>query len=144
MRLEHSIEIAAPVDRVWDLTTDVEAWPDYTPTMDRVERLDDGPIAVGSQARIKQPSQGERVWTVTALEPRRRFAWSTRAMGTRMTGGHHLEESGAATKQTLTIDIEGKLAPLVGLLLRMPIRKAIRQENEGFKAAAEGALVRQV
>lgn len=144
MRLEHKIDIAAPVDSVWELTTDVEAWPEYTPTMTSVERLDDGPIAVGSQARIKQPAQGARVWTVSALDPLRHFAWSTRAMGTRMTGGHEIEATEGGTRQTLTINIEGKLAPLVGLLLRMPIRKAIRQENEGFKAAAEATVTQEV
>ncbi len=138
MKYEHTIEIAAPVERVWELTEDIEAWPEHTPTMDSVERLDEGPLAVGTRARIKQPAQGAKVWTVTEFEPRKHFAWSTRAMGTQMTGGHHLEERDGGTRQTLTIDIEGKLAPLVGLLLRMPIRKAIRQENEGFKAWAEG------
>ena len=105
--------------------------------MTSVERLDDGPLAVGSQARIKQPAQGAKTWTVTALEPRKHFAWTTRAIGTRMTGGHHLEESANGTTNTLTIDIEGALAPLVGLLLRLPIKSAIKKENEGFKTAAE-------
>lgn len=137
MRIENSINIAAPLDRVWELTLDVEAWPDHTPTVTSVERLDDGPIAVGSQARIKQPAQGAKVWTVTALEPRKRFAWATKSMGTRMTGGHELAESAGGTTNRLTIDIEGPLAPVVGFLLRRPIRGAITKENLGFKAAAE-------
>lgn len=139
MRLEHTIDIAAPIELVWDLTLNVEEWPDHTPSMDSVELLDDAPLAVGSQARIKQPSQPMRVWTVTALEPRKHFAWSTKMMGTRMTGGHHLSERDGETVSTLAIDVEGALAPLIGLLVRGPIRKAIRRENEGFKAWAEGA-----
>jgi uncharacterized membrane protein len=139
MKIQHSIEIDASVDRVWELTMDVEAWPAHTPSMTSVERLDATPLAVGSQARIKQPAQPERVWTVTTFEPRQRFAWSTKAMGTRMTGGHQLEERNGGTTNTLTVDIEGPLAPLMGLLMRRPIRKAIEQENEGFKAWAEGA-----
>ncbi|MEZ4503873.1 MAG: SRPBCC family protein [Dehalococcoidia bacterium] len=137
MRIEHRIEIAAPVDRVWDLTLDVEAWPELTPTITKVERLDDGPMAIGSQARIKQPAQSTKVWTVTELEPRRRFAWATKAMGTRMTGGHQLEEHEGVTTNTLTVDIEGAMAPIVGRLLSRPIRNAITKENEGFKRAAE-------
>ena len=137
MRLQHTIDISAPIDRVWDLTLDIEALPSVTSTMTSVERLDDGPLAVGSKARIKQPAQGEKIWTVTALEPRKHFAWTTRAMGTRMTGGHHLKESATGTTNTLTIDIEGTFAPVVGLLLRIPIRNAIKTENRGFKTAAE-------
>lgn len=139
MKIQHRIEIDASIDRVWDLTMDVEAWPAHTPSMTSVERLDDTPLGVGSQARIKQPAQPTRVWTVTELEPRTRFAWSTKAMGTRMTGGHELEECDGGTTNTLTIEIEGPLAPLMGFLMRRPIRRAIEQENEGFKAWAEGA-----
>lgn len=139
MRIEHTIDIAAPAERVWDLTLDVERWPQLTPTITSVERLDAGPMAVGSQARIKQPAQGTKVWTVTTLEPRRLFAWSTSLLGNRLTGGHHLSESPAGTRNTLTVDVEGPLAPVLGFLLRRPIHNAIKKENEGFKRAAEAA-----
>ena len=140
MRIEHSIEIAAPVERVWDLTMDVESWPEHTSTITSVERLEDAPLAIGSTARIKQPAQPTRTWTVTALEPKKRFAWATKTMGTTMTGSHYLAPTEHGTRNTLTVDIEGPLAPVVGLLIRRPIRKAITTENEGFKAAAESAV----
>jgi len=137
MRIEHSIEIAAPVERVWDLTVDVEAWPALTPTITSVKRMEPGPLALGSTARIKQPAQGERTWTVTDFEPKQRFAWATRAMGVKMTGSHYLAPTAKGTKNTLAVDIEGALAPVLGLIVRGPIRSAITQENEGFKRAAE-------
>ena len=96
MRIENSIDIAAPIERVWALTLDVESWPKHTPTITRIERLDLGPIAVGSAARITQPALGERIWTVTTIEPGRHFAWATRFMGVSMTGGHHLTETAGA------------------------------------------------
>lgn len=141
MRIEHTIDIAAPAERVWELTLDVERWPQLTPTITKVERLDDGPMAIGSQARIKQPAQGARVWTVNTLEPRRRFIWSTKVMGSRMTGGHQLTETADGTRNHLTVDIDGPLAPVLGLLLRRPILNAITKENEGFKRAAEASAV---
>ena len=137
MRIEHTEQIDAPVDQVWDLTLDVESWPTFTPTMTSIRRLDDAPLGVGSAVSIKQPGQRERVWTVTELEPNRRFAWSTRAMGVTMTGAHQLAESGGGTANTLTVDLEGRLAPVVGALLRGPVRKALVAENQGFKTAAE-------
>ena len=138
MRIEHSIDIAAPVERVWDLTMDVESWPNVTPTITKIERLDQGPLKVGASARIKQPAQRERIWTVTALEPKKRFSWATRAMGMKMTGGHHLSESTGGTTNTLTLDVEGGLAPVLGPLMRRTLLKSIATENEGFKRAAEG------
>ena len=137
MRIQHSIDIDAPTERVWALTIDVEGWPTLTPTITSVERLDAGPMAVGSQARIKQPAQGAKIWTVTRLEPGRHFEWATRLLGTTMTGRHELSASDSGTRNTLTVDIEGPLAPLLGLLLRAPIYNAIAKENEGFKRAAE-------
>jgi uncharacterized membrane protein len=143
MRIENTISIEAPVDRVWELTLDVESWPRHTPTMTAIERLDSSPLAVGSRARIKQPAQPTRVWTVTALEPGRRFAWTTRAMGTTMTGSHMLDPGpDGTTIQTLTVDIEGPLGRLVGALVRRPIAKALSAENEGFKQAAENPVAR--
>jgi uncharacterized membrane protein len=138
MRIENSIEIAAPVSRVWDLTIDVESWPEHTPTVTSVELLDDGPLAVGSSARIKQPAQRAKRWTVTAFEPQRRFAWATRTLGTTMTGSHLLAESPTGTTNTLVIDIQGPLARVLAALAGPSIRKAISTENLGFKAAAEG------
>ncbi|GMU41050.1 MAG: hypothetical protein AMXMBFR23_19160 [Chloroflexota bacterium] len=141
MRIEHSIEIAAPVERVWDLTMDVESWPQHTPTITSVRRLEDGPMRIGATARIKQPAQSERTWTVTVLEPQRRFAWATKAMGMTMTGGHDLQATANGMRNTLSVEIEGALAPVLGPLLRRTMLKAIATENEGFKRAAERVAV---
>ncbi len=137
MRIEHSIDIAAPISTVWGLTIDIESWPTITPTITSVERLDSGSLEIGSKARLKQPGQLLRVWTVTALEPEHRFTWSTRAMGVTMTGSHVLAESEAGTTNTLTVDIDGPLSPIIGAVVRGPISKAIATENRGFKVAAE-------
>lgn len=137
MNVEHTIDIAADPERVWALTLDVESWPQHTPTMDSIERLDDGPLAVGSQALVKQPGQRAKVWTVSRLEPGKAFAWGTRAFGLTMTGGHYLTPRAGGTTQTLAVDLDGRMAPVLGPLLRRPILAAITKENEGFKAAAE-------
>lgn len=138
MKIEHEIEIVAPVARVWQLTTDVEAWPSFTPTMRKVERLDEGELAVGSRARIDQPGQPPRVWTVTELEPERRFAWTTRALGVSMVATHDLVPTERGTRNIVAVHLPGILGGLLGILLRRPLLKAITTENLGFKEAAEG------
>jgi hypothetical protein len=138
MRIEDSIDIAAPVSRVWELTLGIESWPEHTPTVTRVERLDSGPIEVGSQARLSQPQQPDRVWTVTDLEPEKLFAWSTRAMGTTMKAIHRLRPTESGTANTLAIELAGPLSSLVGMAIRRPLRAALVTENRGFKTAAEG------
>src|SRR5262245_6711692 len=114
MRWENTVEIAAPVDVVWNLTLDVEKWPSITPTMTRVVRLEDGPMRVGSRARIKQPRQSEAVWTVTRVEDRREFTWQTPRWGMTMVGSHRLEPMGDHCRNTLTLDVTGPGSGLFG------------------------------
>ena len=45
--------IDAPPEVVWRVLIDVERWPEWTPTTDRIERLDEGEFRLGSRARMK-------------------------------------------------------------------------------------------
>jgi len=137
MRWETSLEIDAPAERVWDLTVDVAGWPAFTPTMQSVQRLDDGAFGMGSSARIKQPGQGPAVWTVTAFEPGRGFSWSTRRMGLTMTGGHRITPRDGGCVNTLSIELTGAGSRVMWLLLGGLMRRSISTENAGFKAKAE-------
>jgi uncharacterized membrane protein len=138
MRIEDVQVIEAPVAKVWDLTVDVEHLPAVTPTMTSVERLDDGPIGVGSRARIKQPAQRPAVWTVTRFEPGSTFEWETRVLGMRMVGGHHLEAVDGGTRNTLVVEMSGRGSGLFGRLVGSRMATAIATENEGLRRAAEG------
>ena len=134
---EHSIDIDATPAIVWAHTIDVESWPQTFPTVTTVERLDDGPLRVSSRARIKQPGQPHRVWTVTEIEPEHRFVWTTRARGFAMTGTHVLTPTTTAgTTNHLRIDIDGSLAGLVAALAGRKLRATLAIENAGFRRAA--------
>jgi len=137
MTITHELVIDAPVEQVWALTVDVESWPTMTSTMTSVERLDDGPLRVGSTARIKQPGQPARVWTVTALEPNEVFAWETKAFGMRMVGGHRLESVANGCRNVLSVEMSGALSGVVQALLGRQFRKTIVTENEGFRRVAQ-------
>ena len=136
--LRDELVIDAPAATVWALTIDIESWPQTTPTVTSVERLDDGPLAVGSRARLKQPRQRAAVWTVTRLEPETVFEWSTRTMGMTMTGGHRIEPlDDGRCRNVLTLRASGPTATLLGWLVSRPIRQAIATENAGIKRRAE-------
>jgi uncharacterized membrane protein len=137
MKFENTIDIEAPIDRVWALTVDVESWPRVTPTVTKVERLDNGPLRPSSTARVKQPGQRPKVWTVTAVEPDRRFAWEARLFGTRMTASHTLTTTGTGTSNHLVLDLTGRGAGVVGRMIGHQISKALATENASFKRAAE-------
>lgn len=132
------MKIEASADTVWRLTIDVTNLPSLTPTMRKVERLEDGPLRVGSRTRIKQPLQSPAVWTVTRIEPGREFVWETRRLWLRMVGAHRIEDLDDACRNVLSLELVGPGSGLLGALIGPAVRKAIATENAGFKAAAEG------
>ena len=137
MPIESERIIDADVQRVWDLTADVEAWPSLTPTMTSVTRLDDGPFGVGSQARVVQPGQRPTTWTVTRFEPPLAFEWEAKVLTVTMTGTHHLSTAGSGTRNVLGLRLSGPGHRLIGRLVGAKVQQAIDTENDGFKAAAE-------
>lgn len=140
MRIEEIIEIAAPPALVWAVTIDVERWPEWTPTVQAVRRLDDGALRVGSVARLQQPGLPEAEWVVTELTPERVFTWQTRVRGIGMVATHELEPSGNGTSNLLRIELSGIVARTVWPLIRGRVRQALRQENAGLERHCE-ALV---
>jgi carbon monoxide dehydrogenase subunit G len=150
MRWENTVTIEAPAEVVWRLTVDVTNLPAITPTMTRVIRLDDGPMRVGSRARIKQPGQPEAVWTVTRIDEGRefgdgsdpnvrQFTWETKRMGLAMTGSHLIRQVGDQCQNTLVLDVQGRGAGLFGRIFGRALRSAIETENAGFRTAAQQA-----
>lgn len=139
MRISHTIAIDAPIEAVWARTLDVESWPAHTPTMSAVQRLDSGALEVGSRARIEQPGQPARVWTVKELHAPNRFVWSTRLLGMEMVASHELASEGSGTSNALIVELRGGLAPVLGWMLRGPIHRAIAAENEGLRGVLAGS-----
>ena len=138
MRFETSIAIDAPPDETWSVLTDVERWPEWTASMTSVERLDEGPFAVGSSARVRQPKVPATVWEVVDLEPGRSFVWTAKAPGTTATAEHRLTtQPGGGVELTLSIRQAGVLAPLVGLFAARTTRRYVRLEAEGLKRRCE-------
>jgi len=137
MRIEEVIDIAAPPEVVWAVTADLERWPEWTPTVNSVRRLDEGPLQVGSAALLRQPGLPEAEWTVTSVEPGRGFTWRTRVRGMGMVATHQLTPRGDGTRNELQIELTGLVALIAWPLLRGAIRRALRQENAGLKRSCE-------
>ena len=139
MDIRHTLTIPAPVDTVWALTIDVERWPQVMPTVSRVDRLDDGPLAVGSSARLEQPGLRPAIWTVTTLEPGRRFAWASRLLGAPIVGRHDIEPTDGGARNTLTLELGGLRGRIIGTVFGARLRSTLVTENESFRAAAVAA-----
>jgi uncharacterized membrane protein len=140
MRFERSIDIDAPQQRVWDVLSDLEAWPRHIDTVDAVELLTPSPLAKGSRVRLKQPKLPEGVWDITAWDAPSYFEWTQRTGGTTSVAGHRVEALGeGSTRLTLTLDMRGLLIPVIALFYKGLTNSYMTREAEGMKRASESA-----
>lgn len=127
-------------DQVWQALVDVTDWPRWTPSYTSIKRLDEGPLAVGSRARVKQPRLAPTTVEVTELDAGRSFTWVSSAVGVRFVGRHRLvPEAGGGTRIELAAELSGRLAGTVKMLLGRRIERYVRLEAHGIKAAAEAS-----
>ena len=138
MRFERSIDIAAPQQRVWDVLTDIAAWPQRIETVDIVELLTPAPVGAGSRVRLKQPKLPEGIWEITAWDAASFFEWHQQSGGVAAVAGHRVEalDDGRA-RLTLTLEMRGLLVPIVGRFYRGLTNRYMAIEAEGMRRAAE-------
>ena len=138
MRFEKSIEINAPPQRVWDVLSDLEAWPRRTETVETVELLTPPPLAKGSRVRLKQPKLPEGVWDVTVWDAPSYFEWTQRTGDITSVAGHRVEALGEGqARLTLTLDMRGLLVPVVAMFYKDLTNRYMSLEAEGMKRASE-------
>ncbi len=139
MRYEATIDVAAPARQVFDVYADVERWPDWTASDTSIERLDEGPLRVGSRARVRQPWLPTTVWEVTELVPGERFSWVARGPGVVTTGIHIARDTDRAgvTEVTAALEQRGPLGPVLGFLSRRLTRRYLDIEVRGIKQRCE-------
>jgi hypothetical protein len=132
-------DIVAAPEKVWAVISDVERWPEWTPSVRSIKRYDAGPLAIGSRARIEQPKLRPADWEVTRLEKDRGFDWVTRTPGLVVTGGHWIEPVPAGSRVTISIRLAGLLSPLVAWLARKLNASYLDLEATGLKTRCEDA-----
>jgi uncharacterized membrane protein len=140
MRFEQSVDIDASQQRVWDVLSDLEAWPQRIETVDVVELLTPAPASKGSRVRLKQPRLPEGTWEVTTWDAPSYFEWRQKSGGVTSVAGHRVEalEEGRS-RLTLTLDMRGPLVAIVALFYRSLTNRYMTIEAQGMKRAAEPA-----
>jgi len=141
MRFSITTDVDAPPAVVFAVLNEVERWHEWTPTVTRVERLDDAgaPLALGSRLRIVQPKVPPAEWTVTALEPGRGFRLFSRSPGATVEADHWAEpaEGGQRSRVTLSVTFAGFLGRIIGWLMRGLNERYLAQEAAGLKVRCE-------
>ena len=138
MRFEKSIEIDASPQRVWDVLSDIEAWPQRIETVDAVELLTPAPLTRGSRVRLKQPKLPEGVWDIAVWDAPASFEWTQKSSGVTSVAGHRVEALGdGRSRLTLTLDMRGFLIAIIGRFYKDLTNDYMTREAEGMKRAAE-------
>lgn len=138
----YAVEIFATPDQVWEALTDVDRWPEWTPTVLRVDRLDSGPLTLGSRAKLWQPKLMPAVWRVTALDPHARiFVWEVSRPGVRVIARHHAELApGGSTYLTLELAYRGLIGRFMAMQLKHLNWDYLTREAQGLKRHCEEHL----
>lgn len=136
------IEIRVSPARVWSVLLDVERWPEWTTSVTKVQRMDLGPLSLGSRTRIWQPRLMPAVWCVTSLDKTRyTFIWSTHAVGVKVTARHHIEAVGAHCRVTIGLHYAGVLGPFIARFQRDLIWDYLAREGTGLRARCETPVI---
>ena len=137
MRFESSIVINAPPGEVWTLIDKLEQWPQWMPSIKKIERVSKGPLAAGSQLSVTARVSGITIrllMTITEFVPERRVVMKGKVLGTRLTRFYSLEPLNDKTRATVGGEVSGVLAWLArrgGQAVSDEIAQAAKKRIEG-------------
>lgn len=135
---ESSACIAASADAVWCVLSDVCRWPDWLPTVLKVEPLDGEDLRIGTRFVVHQPKLRPNTWTVAELAEAGRFVWVARTPGLVMVAEHTVtRQSSATSKATLRFSFNGLLGGIVDHLFRAVTENYLAQEAASLKRRVE-------
>ena len=137
---ELSVSVAAPREAVWRVLFDVAGWPEWLPTVSKVEPLDETPLGVGSRFVVHQPRLRPAIWVLSEIDPPRRFVWVARSPGIEMVADHTVvEDSPATASVVLRFSFSGFLGSILGNLFGTLTRSYLKQEAASLKQRVEAS-----
>ena len=140
--IQSSAVLAAARQSVWTELSAVERWPLWLPTVTSVEPLDGHVLRLGARYRVVQPGLRPAIWTVTVVEPRRRFAWEIRSPGLRVLADHLIDETSPGhSAVTLRVSFSGWMGAIVGRLTRATTERYLAQETNALQQRFEALHV---
>ncbi len=124
--------IDAPAAAVFEVLADVARWPEWTPTVDSVEVLDDQPLHQGTRARLRQPKLPTALWEVTDVEPGHGFTWVARGPGMATIATHTVADDAQGSTLTLGIEQTGPMGAVAAAVWGRLTQRYIELEAESL------------
>jgi hypothetical protein len=132
-----AVDIEATPGRVWEVMSDGERWPEWTPSVTSVE-IYDKPLRVGRRALIQQPRLPPGKFKVTALEPGKSFTWASGMPGIVYCHAHHsVEPIPNGSRVRLALHFSGILGGIMAGRMADLINEYLAMEAAGLKRFSE-------
>ncbi|WP_059015235.1 SRPBCC family protein [Mycobacterium sp. M26] len=133
-----TVTIDAPAALVWQVFTDVQRWPEWTASVNRLVGLDGPDLAVGRRFQIDQPRMPRLRWTVTELVADTSWTWVQTSPGGRTTARHDVVANPDGTTEVRQVlDQGGVIGGLVGRMMRSMTQRYLEMEGQGLKRRSE-------
>ena len=140
-RIEESVDIKRPAERVFAYTTDAKNWPKWQSTIPGAEQTSPGPVGVGTtfKGTIRMMGLGMK-WTAraTEYEPNRRFGKAITCGSITNEQHNTYEPADGGTRFTIVYDM--KVSGPMKLLSPMIVgatRKALKETLDNLKRLLE-------
>ena len=140
-RIEESVEIKCPVDKVFAYTTDAENWPKYQSIILESEQTSPGPWSVGTTFKGITRLMGLNMkWTAKATEYEPNVKWTKNIASGSITINEHVtyEPVDGRVKFTIVYDMKvGGLMKLFSPMIVSSMRRETKKSLGNLKSILE-------
>ena len=140
-RIEESVEIKSPIDKVFAFTTDAKSWPKWQSTFPGAEQTSQGPVRVGTTFKGTIRMMGLTMkWTskATEYEPNKKFGKNITCGSITNEQHNTYDPIAGGTKFTIVYNMKvGGLMKLFSPMIVSSTRKALKKALSNLKSVLE-------
>lgn len=140
-RIEESIEIRRPVERVFGYTTDAKSWPRWQSIIVEAEQTSPGPVTVGTTFRGRSRMMGRTMpWTAkaTEFEANRKYGKNIDSGSLTIEQHNTYQPVEGGTRFTILFDMKvGGLLKLMTPVLAGSMRRELKKSLGNLKSVLE-------
>ena len=138
--------INAPIERVYDVMTDLERWPDTIEAITRIEKLTEGPVGNGTRFKETRVMFGKEHTETMCFEdvvPNRGYTLAANSCGMEYASVHTLAPDAGGT--LLRMELRSKpvtlgakiMSPVMGVMMKGTMRKMISKDFDEVARVCE-------
>ena len=140
-RIEESVEIKRPIDRVLAYTTDAKSWPKWQSILPEAEQTSQGPVGVGTTFKGISRMMGLSMkWTAkaTEYEPTKRFGKNITSVGMIVEQHNTYDPIEGHVKFTIVYNMKVRgIFKLFSPMLVSSMRKELKKSLSNLKSVLE-------